>query len=274
MRLIRPLRFAAIVSFCLGMAVSAQAQEDDALRRLVAGQQRHADNVARDKFRNPYQSLRFLGLRDTMTVVEIQPGGAIAYWTEILGPYLRERGKYVAAVSEVGGTSAKAAVLNPALRKKLTDAPQLYDRVVMTPVAAERFDLVPAGTADMVLTFRNMHNWMEAGEVDAMFRIFFKALKPGGILGIEEHRGLTDTPQDPLAKNGYVRQDYTIAMAQKAGFAFVENSDVNANPKDTKDYPAGVWTLPPSYRLGDQDRAKYAAIGESDRFLLKFMKPK
>jgi predicted methyltransferase len=124
-----------------------------------------------------------------------------------------------------------------------------------------------------VLTFRNVHNWMSAGDADDMFAAFYKALKPGGVLGVEEHRGRTDVPQDPKAENGYVRQDYTIALAQKAGFTLVGQSEMNANPRDTKDWPQGVWTLPPSFALGDKDHAKYAAIGEADNMVLKFKKP-
>lgn len=124
-----------------------------------------------------------------------------------------------------------------------------------------------------MLTFRNIHNWMRAGTADSAFRAFYKALKPGGILGVEEHRGRPDQPQDPQAKSGYVRQDYAVALAEKAGFKLIGSSEVNANPKDTKDYPGGVWTLPPTYRLKDQDAENYSAIGESDRFVLKFMKP-
>ena len=139
--------------------------------------------------------------------------------------------------------------------------------------AGDRHDIAPPGSADLVVTFRNIHNWMARGEAEAAFRSFYKALKPGGVLGVEEHRGRTDQPQDPAAKSGYVRQDYAIALAEGAGFKFVASSEVNANPKDTKDYPAGVWTLPPTLRLGDRDRAKYEAIGESDRFVLKFVKP-
>ena len=123
------------------------------------------------------------------------------------------------------------------------------------------------------MTFRNIHNWMHSGYVDEAFPAFYKALKPGGILGVEEHRGRGDRAQDPAAQSGYVRQDYAIALAEKAGFKLVQSSEMNANPKDTKDYPDGVWTLPPTYTLGDKDRAKYTAIGEADNFVLKFQKP-
>jgi predicted methyltransferase len=143
-----------------------------------------------------------------------------------------------------------------------------------TSLGAAHFDIAPPGSADLVLTFRNLHNWMEGGYADQALAASFKALKPGGILGIEEHRGRDDKPQDPKAKDGYVRQDYTIALAKKAGFVLVGSSEINANPKDTKDWVDGVWTLPPTLSQGDKDRARYVAVGEADNFVLKFQKPK
>jgi predicted methyltransferase len=136
------------------------------------------------------------------------------------------------------------------------------------------FDVAPSGSADLVLTFRNLHNWMEDGYADEALAASFKALKPGGILGIEEHRGRNDQAQDPKAKSGYVRQDFTIALAKKAGFEYVGASEINANPRDTKDWADGVWTLPPTLSQGDKDRAKYVAIGEADNYVLKFRKPR
>ena len=134
-------------------------------------------------------------------------------------------------------------------------------------------EIAPHGSADLVLTFRNVHNWMSGGYEERVFQEMFDALKPGGILGVVEHRGDPTIAQDPKAENGYVRQDFTIALAEAAGFELVETSELNANPKDTKDYAEGVWTLPPTYRLKDVDREKYATIGESDRMALKFRKP-
>ena len=145
--------------------------------------------------------------------------------------------------------------------------------IELTQLGADHFDIAPAGTADAVLTFRNLHNWMQDGYADAVFAAAFKALRPGGIFGVEEHRGRNDKSQDPLAKDGYVRQDFTIAMARKAGFQFVGASEINANPRDTKEWPDGVWTLPPTLSQGEKDRAKYVAIGEADNFVLKFRKP-
>jgi predicted methyltransferase len=199
------------------------------------------------------------------------PGGA-GYWTEILAPYLRDRGVYYAAVAEKNA-SEEAERMNATFDAKLKAAPALYGKVLVTEFGGDRHDIAPPGTADLVVTFRNVHNWMAKGEADEAFAAFFEALKPGGILGVEEHRGRADRPQDPKAKSGYVRQDYAIKLAEKAGFKFVGSSEINANPRDTKDHPQGVWTLPPTYRMGDKDRAKYQAIGESDRFVLKFVKP-
>ena len=133
--------------------------------------------------------------------------------------------------------------------------------------------MAPAGSVDLVLTFRNVHNWMGDGYADQAFAAFFAALKPGGILGVEEHRGLASVPQDPKALNGYVRQDYVVALAEKAGFKLVDSSEIGANPRDTKDYPGGVWSLPPRFILKDVDRAKYEVIGEADNMVLKFYKP-
>jgi len=204
-------------------------------------------------------------------VVEIWPGGT-GFWTEILAPYLHDKGTYYAAVSE--GTSDEARKGNTTFAAKLAAHPEIYGKVIVTTFAGDRHEIAPAGSADLIVTFRNLHNWMADHDAEAAFRAFYTALKPGGILGIEDHRGLATAAQDPEAKSGYVRQDYAIALVEAAGFKFLGSSEVNANPRDTKDYPAGVWALPPTYRLGDVDRAKYQAIGESDRFVLKFVKPK
>jgi predicted methyltransferase len=142
-----------------------------------------------------------------------------------------------------------------------------------TTLGPGHFDIAPPGAADLVLTFRNLHNWMDGGYADEALAAAFKALKPGGILGIEEHRGRNDQPQDPKAKNGYVRQDYTLALVKKAGFEFVAASEVNANSRDTKDWVDGVWTLPPTLSQGEKDRARYVAVGEADNYVLKFRKP-
>ena len=268
--------FRPVVAFGLVVTLAGSlARADDApdakLQQLVAGPQRAPEAKARDQFRHPYELLHFFGLAEDQTVVEIWPGGT-GFWTEILAPYLHDKGTYYAAVSE--GTSDEARKGNTTFAAKLAAHPEIYGKVIVTTFAGDRHEIAPAGSADLIVTFRNLHNWMADHDAEAAFRAFYTALKPGGILGIEDHRGLATAAQDPEAKSGYVRQDYAIALVEAAGFKFLGSSEVNANPRDTKDYPAGVWALPPTYRLGDVDRAKYQAIGESDRFVLKFVKPK
>ena len=264
------LGLSAVATATASPAVAAQAA-GPSLDTLVDGPQRSAANRARDAARHPLEDLRFFGIGPQSEVVEILPGGS-AYWTEILAPYLRDGGRYIAANPPKTDTSGEAVSGNAAFAAKIAADPADLGKVAVTDFAPPR-DIVPPGTADVVLTFRNVHNWMADGTAQAVFASFFRALKPGGTLGLEEHRGRADQPQDPAAKSGYVRQDAVIAFAEQAGFRFVASSEANANPKDTKDYPDGVWTLPPTFRLKDKDRDRYAAIGESDRMLLRFVKP-
>jgi predicted methyltransferase len=262
---------ALAASFCLSLCLllflfpsAALAQPDPALAAIIDGPQRSEANKARDRYRHPLEVLTFFGIKADSNVVEIMPGKP-GYWVEILAPYLNDRGHYT-----VSGSADRD--LAP-MKARIAAAPELYGKTVLTGFTGGAQEVAPPGSADFVLTFRNLHDWMRAGTAQEAFRAFYKALRPGGILGIADHRGRPDQPQDPQAKSGYVRQDYTIALAEKAGFKLIGSSEIDANPKDTKDYPEGVWTLPPTYRLGDQDREKYAAIGESDRFVLKFEKP-
>jgi predicted methyltransferase len=260
--------FAAIVfglglSFVSSLSMAGEAA-DPALTALVNGPQRSEANKARDKYRHPLEVLTFFGVRPDSNVVEIEPAKA-GYWVEILAPYLKDHGRYTAS----GDGSRDIAPL----KTRIAANPDLYGKTVMTEFTGGDQEITPPGSADFVLTFRNIHDWMKAGTAEGAFRAFYKALKPGGILGLEDHRGRPDQPQDPQAKSGYVRQDYVVALAEKAGFKLIGSSEINANPKDTKDYPEGVWTLPPTYRLKDQDKEKYSEIGESDRFVLKFLKP-
>lgn len=265
--------FATSVMVGLLQSSFVQAETTDpALKALVAGRQRSSVNSVRDRYRHPGELLTFFGVKPDSVVVEILPGAG-GYWTEILAPYLKEKGRYIAANGEKTSTSAEVQKDNALLASKLAADPTDYDKVTVTEFSGDKYAIAPAGSADFVLTFRNIHNWMAAGTTGQAYATFYQALKPGGILGVEEHRANPDQPQDPLAKSGYVRQDVAINFAKAAGFRFLGSSDVNANPKDTKDYPAGVWTLPPTYKLGAQDHAKYEAIGESDRFVLKFQKP-
>jgi predicted methyltransferase len=269
-----PFGAALIVVIGLGTLTPGLADSQTASRSLdtlVAGPQRSAANLARDPYRHPLEDLRFFGVKPGDTVVEILPGGG-AYWTEILAPYLRDQGRYIAANPPKADTSSEAVTGNAAFAAKVAADPADLGKVETVDFAPPH-DLVPPGSADVVLTFRNVHNWMADGTTDTVFASFFRALKPGGTLGLEEHRGRPDQPQDPAAKSGYVRQDTVISLAEKAGFKLVASSEANANPKDTKDYPDGVWTLPPTFRLKDKDHDRYAAIGESDRMLLRFVKP-
>ena len=244
------------------LPLTAAVAKDAALAKAVASEHRTPAFVERDKYRHPQEVLEFAGIKPTQTVVEISPGGG--YWTEILGPYLKDKGTYYTAASPRGMEN---------WNKKLADNKAHWGDVKVTEFTKDKYDIAPAGSADLVITSRNVHNWMGAGFADEAFAAFYKALKPGGILSVEEHRASTSQPQDPKAANGYVREDHTIALAEKAGFKLVSKSEALANPKDTKDWPKGVWTLPPTLTLGETDRAKYQAIGEADNFLLKFQKP-
>ena len=265
------LGLAAAMLFAAGSATASEVDVSK-LRALVDGPQRSAKNVARDPYRHPFEVLSFFGVGPDATVVEIDPGGA-GYWTEIVAPYLKDRGRYIAANGPKDSPSEEVQRGNAAFAAKIAADSANYAKVETAEFDPGRKDPAQPGQADFVMTFRNIHNWMADGTADAAFRAFYQALKPGGVLGVEEHRGRADEPQDPKAKSGYVRQDYAIGLAESVGFKLVGESEINANLKDTKDYPAGVWTLPPTFRLKDKDRDNYAAIGESDRFVLKFVKP-
>ncbi len=216
--------------------------------------------------------MSFFGIRPDMTVVEIAPGGG--WYTEILAPYLQQDGVYYAG--HYDPKHEREYYRNSVARysEKLTANPKLYGAVQLTVFSPpDVMEAAPAGSADMVVTFRNTHGWMGDNGQGAAFSHMYDILKPGGILGIVQHRGDASKPQDPMAESGYVRQDEMIKMVEAAGFKLVASSEINANPKDLKDYPDGVWSLPPSYRGGDAKRDEFAAIGESDRMTLKFMKP-
>jgi predicted methyltransferase len=252
-------------------AVSSRQSTTDALTTILAGDQRTAEERARDVYRHPKETLLFFGIRPEMSVLEVWPEPG--WYTEVIAPLLRDKGKYYAAVIAADPTDKHITERLDQYRAKLASRPALYDRVVVVALPADGGDIVPPGSLDMVVTFRNIHNWMARDTAPQAFAAMYRALKPGGVLGVVEHRGNPALPQDPQAKSGYVNEDYAIRMIEAQGFRLVAKSEVNANPKDTKDYPQGVWTLPPTYRLGDKDHDKYAAIGESDRFTLRFVKP-
>ena len=264
------LRLAALVTIAAFSCTPALAQEPAGLAPLLAAPHRTAGNVARDAYRHPLEVLAFFGIRADSTVVEILPGSG-GYYMELLAPYLKAKGQYIAANRD-GAAPPQYLADHRKLLARLQAEPTLYEKVLVTQFNADLHAIAPPGSADFVLTFRNLHNWMARNELEGALRAFHKALKPGGVLGVVDHRGRADMTQEAQMQSGYVRQDVAIALIEKAGFRLAGASEVNANPKDSKDHPEGVWTLPPTYRLKDRDRAKYAAIGESDRFTLRFVK--
>jgi predicted methyltransferase len=260
------LTAALLVGGLAGLAQAADKSDDAALHAAIAGSQRSSANAARDAWRHPYETLTFFGIKPTMTVVELTPGGG--WYTEILAPYLRDNGKLIAA---------DAAKRPQAFMQKLDANPAIFGKVVLgvfEPPSTYRF--AAPGSVDMVITFRNLHNWIDEGgddELKSVFKAAYTSLKPGGVLGIEEHRQPEAMPQDAKTSTGYVHESYVIKMAQSAGFKLAAKSEVNANPNDKADHKGGVWALPPTLANRDDERAKYQAIGESDRMTLKFVKP-
>lgn len=241
------------------------------LKAVVNGEQRSAANKARDKYRHPVETLAFFGIRPNMTVVELWPFGG--WYTQILAPYVKGAGTYYAAAMDPASNDPEDRKYNGELKALLATRPDLYSEVKWSVLAPTKHELAPDGSADLVVTFRNIHNWVWAGDEKEVFKAAFRALKPGGILGVVEHRSNDPNFEPKNSGEAYVGEEYAIRLIESAGFKLVARSSINNNPKDTKDYPKGVWTLPPSFAEGAKDHAKYAAIGESDRFTLKFVKP-
>jgi predicted methyltransferase len=259
-----------ILAAALAAAAMTATAADDSLKTAIASAQRTPANAARDVYRHPYETLTFFGIKPTMTVVELVPGGG--WYTEILAPYLRDKGKYIAA----GAAFDPAKRGTVAFKTKLDATPAMYDKVVagvFNPPAS--YNIAPASSVDMVLTFRNVHNWIEGGDAGLVdvFKQMYTVLKPGGVLGVVDHRLPESATQDATASTGYVKESYVIAIAEKAGFKLAAKSEVNANPKDKAEHKKGVWALPPTYANKDEDKAMYQAVGESDRMTLKFVKP-
>ena len=266
---------ALALSLTAVFSVSAVHADDAALHAAVASTQRTPANVARDGFRHPEATLAFFGLKPNQTVVELIPGGG--WYTEILAPYLRDKGHLVEAGSDPDADSEGQRRSAERFKQWLAAKPEMYDRVQIGAFDANngKFNIGKPGSADVVLTFRNIHNWVPLGEAktQAAFKAIYTALKPGGVFGVEEHRLPAGVPQTEKADTGYLHEAYVIKMAESVGFKLAARSEINANPKDKADHPNGVWALPPTYANKDANRAEYEAIGESDRMTLKFVKP-
>ena len=247
------------------------------LADAVAGPWRTQEDRARDRWRHPAESLAFWGVRPGVEVVEFWPGAG--WYTDIIAPFLAATGGTLYAAEVETSTPAGLAMVE-AYRRKLEAKPDLYGKVRITAFGPASGPVAPAGSADVVLFLRNLHDWMAGGFAERAFHDAMTALKPGGVLGVEEHRAAPGGVQDLLAKDGYVMETYVKAMAAEAGFQFDKSSEINANPKDSRNYPFGVWTLPPALRSAPPgkppnpnfDHSAYLAIGESDRMTLRFVK--
>ncbi len=269
------ITLACTLTGALSAAAQAVETPDPALKAAIAGSQRTPDYAARDGARHPYETLSFFGIKPNSTVVELSPGGG--WYTEILAPYLRDQGKLIEAANDPNASSEFARRGIEKFKQKLNASPAVYDKVqlgIFEPPSKQ--DYAAKGTVDLVVTFRNIHNWVDAGgEANAknVFQVAYDSLKKGGVFGVVEHRLPAAKTQDAKASTGYVHEAYVIKLAESVGFKLAAKSEVNANPKDNAEHENGVWALPPTYANKDKDKAAYQAIGESDRMTLKFVKP-
>ena len=254
------------VFFSLLLFFGSFLSSDDLLN-AVKNELRDPNNFSRDSYRNPYETLSFFEIKPSMTVVELSPGGG--WYTEILAGYLTNSGTLIAAHFDKNSSNNYLKKSRLSFEKKINSNP-LYKNIKVVNLTSE---LSRPESVDAVLTFRNLHNWL-GPMMDKIFSNAFNALKPGGIFGVVEHRANKETSIKNMKKSGYVTEDYAIQLAEKHGFTLISKSEINANPKDTKNHPKGVWTLPPTLRLKEKDKEKYVAIGESDRMTLLFKKPK
>ena len=238
---------------------------------ILAGSWRSDKNKARDAYRHPKETLTFFGVKPGDTLIEITPGGG--WYAEILAPLMKGNGTYVAAIAKPKNPDGEAAQDQAGIKKRFADDPTEFGEAKIVEFDGKAPSFGAPASADVVVTFRNVHNWVEGGTAPAMFKAFFDVLKPGGVLGVEDHRAADGADVEKTKESGYLPTDYVVKLATDAGFKLKAKSEINANPKDTKDYDKGVWTLPPTLTLGDKDREKYVAIGESDRMTLKFVKP-
>lgn len=243
-----------------------------ALTAALAGSYRMPGNKERDASRHPIKTMDFFGLRPDMRVFEVGPGAG--WWTELLAVELAAKGKLVLAGFDSKSDDLRAAYGGRAQELKFGNAPELYGKVELIPSVPGAYDFGAPDSLDMILNMRMTHNLVRSGNLDKFLSAAYVALKPGGVLAVEQHRAAEGADPKQAAEKGYVPEKWLIEQYEAAGFKLEKKSEINANPKDTKDYPQGVWTLPPSFAEGDKDKAKYEAIGESDRMTLKFVKPK
>ena len=256
--------------------LSAEESFDNKIKSALSGDHRSIKNKARDKFRNPFQTLKFFGIRPESKVLEISPGRG--WYSEVLAPIFRDSGEFYVATWDIPSLPERIrpylSKIDGSYRESLKKLPSVYDQVKIITYSSKNPNFGSSNTYDFILTFRNVHNWAARGSDEKMFSSFFDALKAGGVLGVTDHRARPGTPFADQTKSGYMTEDYVINLAKKVGFELAEKSEINANPKDTADHPGGVWNLPPTLRdVSDSDRERYLAIGESDRMTLRFMKP-
>ena len=252
-----------LLALLTGFSLNSIAHD---LKGAIESTDRTPKNILRDKYRNPYETISFFRIESDMTVVELSPGGG--WYTEIFANYLHQPGNLIAAHFDSNSDREYFKRGRANFEKKMQSS-SMYNNVSIVDLSS---NLASPNSVDAVVTFRNLHNWI-GPQMDTIFKNSYKALKPGGIFGIVEHRANPGTSLDAMKKSGYVTESYAIAIAEKHGFSLVDKSEINANPKDTKNYERGVWTLPPSLRLKDKDKEQYLEIGESDRMTLLFKKP-
>ncbi|MBL1321821.1 MAG: class I SAM-dependent methyltransferase [Methylophaga sp.] len=243
------------------------------LGSAVISEHRDANNKARDIYRNPGKTLAFFGIQSDMTVVEIWPGKG--WYTEIIAPFIKHgQGQFIAAGFPQNAGPEWRQNMQHDYQQWLEQSPEFYDQVSVVELGPPSYwKIAPDESVDAILTFRNVHNWLKGGYETEMFHTFYAALKPGGVLGVTDHRAKADTDIETMKKSGYLTEKLVISLAEQAGFELEARSETNANSFDDTRHPKGVWTLPPTLRLGEQDREKYLTIGESDRMTLRFRKP-
>jgi len=267
---------ALLILYCCALfspnLIAAEENAAISIEKAINGSHRSAKNKARDIYRHPKETLLFFGLEPDMTVLEILPGKG--WYTEILAPVLSQQGQLTVASFGANHPNEFLRGIHNDFIKHIDSQPEIYGKVKRSLFKTREGYLadIASGSQDMVVTFRNTHNWIRYGGVEDIYRAFYRVLKKGGILGVVQHRAKQGTDVYKTAEQGYVPEAWLIRLAENIGFELIDKTEINANPKDTREHPKGVWTLPPTYRLGEQDKAKYTAIGESDRMTLKFVK--